>query len=81
MRFFKDFVNEVDENGGKHLFDHTCNVRKQISISNKNKKEYFELYRDHKQVIRLYPNEKQRVLQQLQMLFFHGKYIYQSFIK
>jgi hypothetical protein len=28
MRFFKDFVNEVDGNTGKQIFDDTCNVRK-----------------------------------------------------
>ncbi len=28
MRFFKDFVNEVDGNTGKQLFDNTCNVRR-----------------------------------------------------
>jgi len=28
MRFFKDFVNEVDGNVGKQPFDNTCNVRK-----------------------------------------------------
>lgn len=27
MRFFKDFVTEVDGNGGKQYFDNTCNVR------------------------------------------------------
>jgi len=28
MRFFKDFVNEVDGNTGKQHFDNTCNVRR-----------------------------------------------------
>jgi hypothetical protein len=27
MRFFKDFVTAVDENGGKQLVDNMCNVR------------------------------------------------------
>ena len=26
MRFFKDFVSAVDENGGKHVIDNMCNV-------------------------------------------------------
>ena len=26
MRFFKDFVSAVDENGGKHIIDNMCNV-------------------------------------------------------
>lgn len=26
MRFFKDFVHTVDENAGKHIIDHMCNV-------------------------------------------------------
>jgi hypothetical protein len=26
MRFFKDFVSAVDENGGKQVIDNMCNV-------------------------------------------------------
>ncbi len=33
MKFFKDFVNEVDGNTGKSTFDNTCNVRKILLIS------------------------------------------------
>ncbi len=47
--------------------------KKEIFIYKKKKKEYFELFRDHKHVIRSCPNEKQRDLQQLQMSFFHGR--------
>ncbi len=32
MKFFKDFVHEVDGHNGKHLFDHTCNVSKKYLI-------------------------------------------------
>jgi hypothetical protein len=38
MRFFKDFVNEVDGHGGKHSFDNTCNVRKKYLFIKKKKK-------------------------------------------
>jgi nucleoid DNA-binding protein len=75
MRFFKDFVQDVDGNGGnggKFHFDNTCNVRKKEYLSPKNKL-YLQLFRGHKQVIRLYPNETQQDLQQLRMLFFRGK--------
>ncbi len=38
MRFFKDFVNEVDGHGGKHSFDNTCNVRKKYLFIKKKKR-------------------------------------------
>jgi len=33
MRFFKDFVSAVDENGGKQVIDNMCNVGKIKKIS------------------------------------------------
>ena len=57
MRFFKDFVSNVDENAAKHVIDNMCNVsHRKILFS---QKKIFAFPRDRKHVILLYQNAKQ----------------------
>ncbi len=77
MKFFKEFISEVDENAGKQIIDNMCNVRD----FHRNKK-YSLLFRDHKHPIQLCQNEKHLDHQLLLMLFSHGIFptIYFSYL-